>query len=100
MPISLECRQLTFCYDAHGPLDTRPPVLRDLDAVFTGGHITLVRGTSGAGKSTLLHLLAGLLRPTSGEIWAAGQPVSRWRAGHRDVEVPEVRHAQGRQDHP
>lgn len=59
-------------------------MLRHIDAVFPEGQITLVSGASGAGKSTLLHLLAGLLRPTSGEVWAGGNPISRWRAYHRD----------------
>ncbi|OQX05066.1 MAG: hypothetical protein BWK76_27955 [Desulfobulbaceae bacterium A2] len=44
----------------------------------------LITGATGAGKSSLLHILAGLQRPTSGEVWAEGQPVSRWLAGHRD----------------
>jgi len=34
-------------------------------------------GPSGAGKSTLLALLAGLDVPTAGEVWLAGQPLSR-----------------------
>ena len=38
-----------------------------------------------AGKSTLLHILAGLLRPTQGEIAADGHPVSRWVSFHRDL---------------
>ena len=29
-------------------------------------------------------LLGGLLGPTSGEVWADGQPVSRWSAPHRE----------------
>jgi putative ABC transport system ATP-binding protein len=36
-----------------------------------------VMGPSGSGKSTLLHCAAGLERPTSGEVWLAGQNIGR-----------------------
>lgn len=36
------------------------------------GSLSVVMGPSGSGKSTLLHLLGGLDRPTSGEIWVNG----------------------------
>lgn len=49
--------------------------------VYEKEFVTLI-GRSGCGKSTLLRLIAGLLTPTSGRIWVAGQPVSRPR---RDV---------------
>ena len=35
-----------------------------------------VMGPSGCGKSTMLHLMAGIDRPTSGEIWFEGEPFS------------------------
>lgn len=42
-----------------------------------GEFITIV-GKSGSGKSTLLHLLGGLDRPTSGEIWVNGEDISEF----------------------
>jgi ABC-type lipoprotein export system ATPase subunit len=47
----------------------------DLDV--TAGETLAVMGPSGCGKSTLLHLLGGQDRPTSGELWLAGQRIDR-----------------------
>lgn len=45
-------------------------------AVRIGEFLGIV-GPSGCGKTTLLHLLAGLLPPTKGQIWVAGQPLTQ-----------------------
>lgn len=74
----LVCRSLTFARSGAGT------VLKELDAHFPDDRASLITGPTGAGKSTLLHLLAGLLGPTSGEVWADGEPVSRWSAPHRE----------------
>lgn len=42
-----------------------------------GEHIAIV-GKSGSGKTTLLHLIAGLLKPESGEVLIHGQPLSKY----------------------
>lgn len=60
-------------------------VLDTLTATFEVGTMTALVGPSGVGKSTLLSLLAGLLRPTAGEVLADGAPISRWTAAHRDL---------------
>jgi ABC-type lipoprotein export system ATPase subunit len=80
--MGLECRQLTF--ERPNRVTGTVVVLDRLNAAFETGRMTLITGPAGAGKSTLLHLLAGMLRPTGGEIWAGGEPVSRWKALHRD----------------
>lgn len=53
------------------------------------GQLLAIIGPSGSGKSTLLALLAGLDRPSSGEVWVDGEPLhqrdedqlARWRRG-------------------
>ena len=61
-----------------------------LDAVsfvVEPGEVVAIIGPSGSGKSTLLALLAGLDRPTTGEVWVQGEPLhlggedelARWR---------------------
>ncbi|MCI8941012.1 MAG: ABC transporter ATP-binding protein [Dorea sp.] len=55
-------------------------VVRALDGVdFTiyEGEFCAIVGTSGSGKSTLLNMLAGLERPTSGEVIISGQHIEK-----------------------
>jgi len=47
---------------------TRRHVLTGLTHEFAPGQLTAVTGRSGAGKTTLLKLMAGLDRPTSGQV--------------------------------
>lgn len=46
-----------------------------LDLQLAAGEFTVVFGPNGAGKTTLLRLLAGIARPTRGEVWIAGERV-------------------------
>jgi ABC-type lipoprotein export system ATPase subunit len=47
-------------------------VFAELDVSFRSGRFTAVVGRSGTGKTTLLHLLAGLERPTDGDVELLG----------------------------
>lgn len=49
----------------------------------SGAH-WLVVGPSGSGKTTLLHILAGILRPTSGSVILAGQDTGTLTAAELD----------------
>ena len=49
--------------------------LHDIDLEVREGEFICIVGPSGCGKSTLLNLIAGLDRPTGGEIWLDGAPV-------------------------
>ena len=57
-------------------------LLKALDNVnikVSKGEFIAIVGTSGSGKSTLLHLLGGLDKPTSGEVYIEGQDISKMK---------------------
>ena len=54
---------------------TPVPVLRGLSLRMEKGGFLALMGPSGSGKSTLLNLIAGLDRPTGGEVIVGGSPI-------------------------
>jgi len=59
-----------------GPAHARSEVLGNINLSIEEGEFVAIVGYSGAGKTTLVNLLAGLLRPDSGTITLAGQPIT------------------------
>jgi putative ABC transport system ATP-binding protein len=55
----------------YGADETAVHALRGVSVDVPGGELTAVMGPSGSGKSTLMHILAGLDRPTTGDVWIA-----------------------------
>ena len=80
-------------------------VLRVADWTIEAGERCVVLGPSGSGKSTLLHILAGLLRPTTGEVSvfqknlsvASQKDADRWRGANVGI-VLQALHLVGHLD--
>lgn len=62
----------------------RTPVLKQLDLELDPGRCHVIFGRNGAGKSTLLRVAATLLKPTSGELFYDGNPLSELGPSVRD----------------
>ncbi|MFJ8513611.1 ABC transporter ATP-binding protein [Lysinibacillus xylanilyticus] len=67
----------------------KKPILQDVSFSFPVGQIIGLVGENGSGKSTLLKVLAGLLRPTSGEVLLNGMPVTR-RSADKIANLPDI----------
>jgi len=68
-PLPLSVRGLSFAYGAER-------VLEDVTFDVDPGTVVAIVGATGSGKSTLCNLLAGLARPTAGEIRLGDVPLS------------------------
>jgi putative ABC transport system ATP-binding protein len=86
----IELRALSKVYP--GP-DGGTPALDNVTLTLPGGEFIAIVGKSGSGKSTLVNLIAGIDRPTRGEVHVGGQAVHQldesqlatWRGRHLGV---------------
>ena len=64
----LESRELTKKFGAKTAVDR-------VSVTMEPGHIYAMLGPNGSGKTTWMKMAAGLIKPTSGEVFFAGRPV-------------------------
>jgi NitT/TauT family transport system ATP-binding protein len=72
-----EARNIDVCFGSDGG----NLVLKDVSLTITSGEVIAILGPSGCGKSTLLRALVGLLKPTRGEVFAHGKPLTGIHSG-------------------
>jgi branched-chain amino acid transport system ATP-binding protein len=68
-------------------------VLEGIDLTVGDGEVVIVIGPNGHGKTTLLRTISGLMSPTSGEVWFAGERIDGRRpdliAAEGLVHIPQ-----------
>lgn len=82
MAQALRIEDLSFRYDRRD-VDALP-VVRIGRLELGEGEMALLRGRSGSGKTTLLGLIAGLLEPSLGRVFVAGEDLHALRGAARD----------------
>ena len=71
--IILRADKISFSYEGHNE-----PILKDISFALKKGESLGVLGPNGGGKSTLMKIIAGLLKPTSGELYFDEKPLSAY----------------------
>jgi putative ABC transport system ATP-binding protein len=71
----------------YGEGETAVDALRGVSLDVPKGQLTAVMGPSGSGKSTLMHILAGLDKPTGGDVTIAGTSIQELN----DTELTKLR---------
>ena len=71
----------------YGAGATAVDALRGVDVEVASGELLAIMGPSGSGKSTLMHIMAGLDKPTTGDVYIDGTAV----AALGDTELTKLR---------
>lgn len=61
------------------------PALKGIDLNIHAGEFVSIVGKSGSGKTTLINMIAGIDRPTAGEVWVGDTPVHKLSEGQMAV---------------
>ena len=69
----MEILRVEHVCKTYGTGETAVNVLTDISFSVEKGEFVAIIGASGSGKSTLLHILGGIDRPTSGEVFVDGK---------------------------
>lgn len=72
MNVILEAKDIVKTY---GYEDNKIYATNHIDLQIEEGSFVAIIGRSGSGKSTLLHILAGLVKPTKGDVYLEGKPL-------------------------
>lgn len=82
------------------PADLEVVALRGVDLAIQHGELMAIVGSSGSGKTTLLNILAGLERPSAGQVWVGDRDLlnisDKELVMYRRAEVGFVWQATGR----
>ena len=80
--LSLRISELHFRYP-----NTDKDAVQGISCNVQHGEVFAIMGANGSGKTTLIHLIAGLLRPSAGEVAIAGKPRRRMKLHQLAGEV-------------
>ncbi len=69
----LELKNISFCVDTEGE---EKEIIQDISLTIPDGKMIVITGPNGGGKSTLAKLIAGIEKPTGGQILLNGEDIT------------------------
>jgi spermidine/putrescine transport system ATP-binding protein len=85
---AIELRNITKVFSSgRGDLSEEVYAVREMNLTIGQGEFFTLLGPSGCGKTTTLRLIAGFERPTTGEVFIQGKPVSKVPPNLRPVNT-------------
>ena len=71
----IELKNLTKIYEVNK--NNKTTAIKNINLLVNKGELIVLKGSSGSGKSTILSTLAGLCKPTSGEVIINNERISK-----------------------